>query len=212
MPGLEAPPLPPVQLWIEPVLPGGVCAVGGYSAGCATAAELARQLQERGVRVTQVVLVDGLPAHHAAGSFDDIEMLAGWATQFGLPPVEVGELRPLGRVGAITWIFARLPAAARDRLMTPDLLDRMLHAAERSLARAEAWTPRPLDVPAVLLRSLERGDAGSDDGWSAHLGVPVAVIPVAGEHTELMKPPHAQAVAAIIARLLEDHKPTDPQP
>jgi len=187
---------------VLPLLPGKRCAVGGYSAGCHTAVELARQLRPFGVDVQQVILLDGLPRPVEALAFDVIAVLVEWAAVMGCTDLSIDLLRGLSRPMAIDRFFASLPDAMRAQMVTPDVLNRMLNAAERSAARAQVFVPSPLDLPVTFFRSNDSSSNDTVADWERYLGTAVAVRSFDCGHNNLMTLPYVEAVAAAIAEVL----------
>ncbi len=187
---------------VLPLLPGKRCAVGGYSAGCHTAVELARQLRRFGVDVQQVILLDGLPRPVEALPFDEIAVLVEWAAGMGCTDLSIDLLRGLSRPMAIDRFFAALPDAMRAQMVTPDVLNRMLNAAERSAARAQVFVPSPLDLPVTFFRSNDSSSNDTVADWERYLGTAVAVRSFDCGHNNLMTLPYVEAVAAAIAEVL----------
>ena len=187
---------------LVPMLRSGACSVGGFSAGCAEATELARQLQARGVPVRHLFLVDGLPRLLGDQPFDVFDILAGWGQHLGLAEAEAQALRALGRAAAIDHVFTALSPELKRCMVAPATLDHMLIAEAQSHRRATAYVPQALELPATLVRSAQSTLEPVDYDWSRYLEREVEVVTVPGSHAQLMSSPHVEAVAAVIAERL----------
>lgn len=174
--------------------------VGGYSLGSTLALETARQLVEAGRRVECVLLIGGTLSRGDRTPQDSRELLGELALQLGIPADQQEQLRALGFEGVIKLFARQTRALAPDA--PEDLEPRMLAAAQHNLQRSVHWTPRPVDVPVVLLRSALH-ESASDGGWRALARGDFEVVDVDGDHASMVRAPHAASLARHIERVLD---------
>jgi thioesterase domain-containing protein len=175
--------------------PDGPYLVGGWSFGGTVAFELAHQLLAAGAQVTALLLIDGAvpgpfpepdPVEVAAAFVADLAAATGQPVPAETPPAaDPAELAGfLRRHGLFPPGVPAGVAAAR-------------FAVFRANMRAHrAYRPRPLRVPAVLIRG-----AGSDEpfaGWRRLLDPPPREMVVPGDHYSMWSPEHLRSLARAI--------------
>lgn len=182
------------------VAPTGPVLLAGHSWGGIVAAELARQLTDRGRHVAMVALLDVLDPRYP--HFDDpvdapgpTEAPAGeaGATPGRWPRTSrlVGRCRQLGvvvRSGA-----AALSGAPR----TPAKIDLF---ARHSMILARRHRFRPWGGRATVVMGDDRRDNRVFLQWDGILEGEVCVVSVPGGHESLLRDPHARALASALDR------------
>ncbi|MEL6184101.1 MAG: amino acid adenylation domain-containing protein, partial [Myxococcota bacterium] len=162
---------------IEAHHPGGPIFLGGLSFGGLLAFEAARQLQQQGWQVGQVILLDTLPSRFLRQS------RVQSAIRRLLPP----------RSPSVTRILQSFRPA---REFGPGDRPAYRAAAERYDAR-----PSTLRGPATLIRAKDSfADlrAPADLGWGARVAGPLRLETVPGGHLSMLQDPHVERVAELV--------------
>jgi len=161
---------------LQRLQPHGPYRLAGWSMGGVLAFEMARHLRQNGETVGLLCLIDSyLPAEIAR--FESA--LAG---EDGDPVERAFRRDVLGDAGTL------LPG--------DEVRSHPLFATFRAQNEAlMAYVPAPLEVPLTLLRA-GGGDAAAPTGWHPLAAAGLTVLPVAGEHDTLLRPPHVDLCAA----------------
>ncbi|MFL5347180.1 MAG: amino acid adenylation domain-containing protein [Hyalangium sp.] len=163
--------------------PQGPFQLGGHSSGGAVAYEMARQLVQRGLEVSSVVLMDTPPLPLSQLQVNHPEDLLRLVDPFR-------ERAPAAWEG-----FAS--AVAKDSPFRELLL---VHA--HALA---AYAPKRSQLPLVYLRARERNemlDRHAERWWMDHTDGGFSMHGVPGNHFTMMEPAHVAAVARLIRQNL----------
>ncbi|KFE71961.1 hybrid non-ribosomal peptide synthetase/type I polyketide synthase [Hyalangium minutum] len=172
--------------------PRGPFQLGGHSSGGAVAYEMARQLVQRGLEVSPVLLVDTppLPLSHL---------------QVGQPEDLLKLMAPFRERAPAAWA-GMAKAVAKDSPFR-ELL--MVHA--HALA---AYTPRRSQLPLLYIRAKERNEVlehHAEQWWMDHTDGAFSMHTVPGDHFTLMEFPHIEAVARVVRQhLIGGGERTDP--
>jgi thioesterase domain-containing protein len=185
---------------VRALAPAGPYFFCGYSAGGLIAYEMARQLTAAGERVAGLILLDTrCPVLPARGRADRLRMHAERLLRQG-PRYLVAKIGDRLRKELDD-------RSRRNRVATPDKDTR---AMEAWWGCKERYHMRPYDGRAQLIRvPYDLADEQTDRvldatlGWGAFVRGGVEIIEVPGTHLQLWDPPHVDAVAAALARLLE---------
>jgi amino acid adenylation domain-containing protein len=156
--------------------PRGPFQLGGHSSGGAVAYEMARQLLQRGLEVSPVLLLDTPPLPLNQLKVDRPEQLLRLVDPF--------------RKGSPAAWEGLASAVAKDSPFREFL---MVHA--QALA---AYSPRRSQLPIVYIRARERNEvlgAHAERWWMDHTDGAFSMHNVAGDHFTMMELPHVAAVA-----------------
>ncbi|MBI4861522.1 MAG: alpha/beta fold hydrolase, partial [Candidatus Riflebacteria bacterium] len=193
--------------------------IGGYSAGGVVALEMARMLEQQGLPVARVLLLETLPpalTGHGGPEGDDqlqqlidlarsVEIASGLAV--GLTRELLERERPEDR---LTMVVRRLREL---ELVRPDtgseFLTGMLAVGQAMTLAVRAHEVVPCRAPVVLFRATGESPAPAGDGssdpveiWRLLLDGAVEVEPVPGSHHTVLVPPHVDVLAQrLLARL-----------
>jgi thioesterase domain-containing protein len=183
----------------------GPCHLCGYSFGGLVAFEMARRLWESGEAVGLVGLFDTLPSPRIWPLSAALSLLARQAGRISVRMQEA----PLRSWPAAAWrrlcamagsLMSRgpaLPAFLRD---TPV---RALKVAAGSLVASARYRPGYYAGELTLFTALERDPAQPDPRrvWDGHARA-LRLVALPGAHLTMLSPPHAQAAAAALSKLL----------
>ncbi|HEY3919478.1 MAG TPA: alpha/beta fold hydrolase [Stellaceae bacterium] len=191
---------------IRAVQPRGPYYLAGYSFGGLVAHVVARQLEAAGERVALLAMLDTPNPHTIADEVKYTDSAGLLVSVFFALDLSLEKLRAMG--DERTQLAFVLDAAQRAELVPPN---GTLAEAERyfALCKTNHRMPFPTDRydgPIVLLRGEEGAQRLTDDpalGWS-RLAASVNVIWVPGSHETMLSPPHAPAIAAALAQVLQD--------
>jgi amino acid adenylation domain-containing protein len=194
------------------VQPTGPYLLGGWSMGGLVALEMAHRLRELGEEVALVVLIDS-PAPEKLARPDEAEQvswfmrdIAGTAGKpFSLP---AETLRPLSATQRLA--FA-LKQAHEAEVVAPDVdqsqIQRLLHVFEADTKAMTHWTPRKVDIPALLLKAADDTVARADaTAWRPWVGS-LETRTLAGDHYSLLTPQGVDALAAVLRMSLARAEP-----
>ncbi len=196
---------------IAAVQPAGPYHLGGWSFGGLVALAMARQLEARGERVAELVLLDpttvpaalrGQPADEVAELLLVARDLGGIA---GRPlDLAAGELAAADPSRRLDLVLERAVAAGglpadvdRGRL-------RRLAAIYRQNLRAGlAYRPEPCAAPVTLVRpadaALREEIAAAAGIWEEIAGGGLTVVAAAGDHYSMLRPPQVAALCRKLA-------------
>jgi amino acid adenylation domain-containing protein len=197
---------------VRAVQPTGPYLLGGWSMGGLVALEMARHLRELGQEVALVALIDS-PAPEKLARPDEAERVAWFmrdiAGTAGRPftlPAEA--LRPLGAEQRLAFALEKAHEAgvvARDVDLSQ--LQRLLRVFEADTKAMDQWTPRQVDVPAVLLKAADdtvaRADTAAWRPWVKSLEART----LAGDHYSLLSPAGVDTLAAVLRMSLTRAEP-----
>lgn len=200
--------------------PHGPYHLGGYSFGGLVMAEVARRLEEDGERVAHLWLVDPPPPTAAgrARSGDRVRELmaehldALFPPAAGSAPLEAPDLPATGDDAGMAGLADRLAAGstAFDRDQVLSSLKRLWSLVDASTAAmaSDRAAPAKLSCPVTLVHAAERSlfvpeGQAADAEWAVALGRPIQVTTFEADHTAVLRPPHAGALAALVVRHLE---------
>ncbi|MEO8429877.1 MAG: amino acid adenylation domain-containing protein [Acidobacteriota bacterium] len=190
---------------IRSVLPGGPFLVGGASFGGAVAFEIARVLQERGEPPALVALFDtSAPGGERESVTDRVKKSASRISFHGrnllLGREWLQYLRKTSRTLARrlrsrVWQAAYRSYRDRSRPLPPALRN----VREAGYLAGKRYVPQPYAGAVTLFRAGVRSwgetGTGADLGWRrlARGGVEVREVP--GDHVDMLRPPHVEALA-----------------
>ncbi|HVG64400.1 MAG TPA: amino acid adenylation domain-containing protein [Hyalangium sp.] len=163
--------------------PQGPFQLGGHSSGGAVAYEMARQLSQRGLEVSLVLILDTPPLPLRQLQIHQPEDLLRLVDPFR-------ERAPTAWEG-----FAS--AVAKDSPFREFI---MVHA--HALA---SYAPRRSQVPLVYIRAREQSDVlerHAERWWMDHTDGEFSMHTVPGDHFTMMEPPYVAAVARLVRRHL----------
>jgi amino acid adenylation domain-containing protein len=194
---------------LRTVQPHGPYQLGGWSLGGVVAFEMARQLRQQGEAVELLALIDptpveterdGLeledPAQVAALFVRDQARLAGedaWMPESGEQEAVLRELLERGhRTGLL------------PREMGLEQLRPLFEVFASNLRALQRYRHAPLDARIVVLRASESEgwERAPDLGYAPLAGQGLEVIDVPGDHYGVLRAPHVQKVAELLARWL----------
>ncbi|RJO78473.1 non-ribosomal peptide synthetase [Nocardia panacis] len=207
------------------VQPEGPYHLGGWSLGGMVAFEMAQQLTSAGHQVARLILIDtmtirpgdGLPVpRHRLHEFFLWELL--WlATGADTAVVEIpAELETDDEV--LDFILATaVDAGVLPPTGSRELVRRLFEVFAGGWRAVNGYRPRAYDGDITLLRAAEplpqvlrpvHNTAGTlhrdpTNGWDAYAAGHLEVIEVPGDHLTLIQSPQVAAVAAQLARLLQ---------
>ena len=182
----------------------------GHSFGALVALEVARQLQDQGVAVAGVIVLDNAAPGAAADAEDEtrdwsrhiatrIERLYG--IDLHLDEHQASDDGPGWLADVLLRSGVLPPEASRDFIL------RYMDLYRANVWAAATYRPAPvrIDVPIHVIRAGEQDEAlgipqaaGADLGWSAWSVRPVAVTRVAGTHITMLRAPNVIALAAAL--------------
>jgi len=196
------------------IQPHGPYLIGGFSGGGITAYEIARQLEEAGEGVAQLIMLDTpLPMRRPLSSRDRLL-------------IQMQEMRSKGVVYPAVWLKSRVLWEVSRRFgNAPVETHSGFHNAEIEAAflkAVAAYQPQPWDGAMTLFRppligkwqvgegrmvSSERAYLLSDNDWRQFVpGMIVQEVP--GDHDSMVLEPNVRVLADRIRRLLETAEAT----
>jgi acyl-coenzyme A synthetase/AMP-(fatty) acid ligase/thioesterase domain-containing protein/acyl carrier protein len=190
---------------IKRVQPGGPYYLGGHSFGGLVAFEIARQLRASGEQVGMLAILDTYPPVKAKkmGKLSN-RVQTHWANIENRPPKEVlGYFarqfkRRLSKLGQTRWL---------QRLYKIKWIEDVLwfdHRRYVESARSE-YAPGIYEGDAVVYRATERPRSVTWDktaAWTDYITGKVEFFDVPGLHTHIVKHPHAEHLARLMAEHL----------
>lgn len=190
---------------LAPLANTGPLSLVGYCFGGVAALELACQLQDAGLAVSQVLLLEAVAPQlegAAPEGFDRVAALLRVAERWDLR-VPSAVLRTQSE----DVVIARIMAAAADTPLVQAYAERTLRAIvdtqEASRAMIATWPPRVPRAPIHLIRAAEASEPSVpwDYGWGA-LQPLASVCSVPGDHFSFIRSPHIQTTLAHLRRLI----------
>ncbi|WP_286191325.1 non-ribosomal peptide synthetase [Comamonas sp. JC664] len=190
------------------VQPAGPYRLGGWSLGGVIAFEMARQLEQQGERVEQLLLIDAYAFDQRPPEPVGAEWMAARFVEFtsqvlGLPLPErtADEALP----GEASQLAQLLEQARRAGALPKGVELEQLHALYRvyasNLRALWRYTPGRYGGRVSLLRASQtRVPTGADGGWAALAEGGVEVAEAAGDHHSVLKAPAVDVVVAMLKR------------
>ncbi|HVR99237.1 MAG TPA: amino acid adenylation domain-containing protein, partial [Thermoanaerobaculia bacterium] len=161
---------------VREVQPQGPYTLGGWSMGGVVAFEMARQLEQQGEAVDQVVLIDSQAPGQVEGTVPD------------------GEL-----AGLFAYDVARVFGI--DELdLPPEEMERRFALFQTNFRALERYAGGPCAAPGVLFRTA--GNA-SGPGWKRFFQQSIEIYELPGDHYTLLQLPHVQRLAALLGDIIE---------
>ncbi|MBZ4423289.1 non-ribosomal peptide synthetase, partial [Myxococcus sp. RHSTA-1-4] len=192
---------------LRTVQPSGPYRLGGWSLGGVVAFEMARQLEQRGERVEQLVLIDAYAFDQRPPEGAGESWLAARFVEFTARLVElpVPELREEDVPGGDT-LLERLLEAGRSagvlaRGVGLEQLRTLYRVFESNLRALWRYQPGAYGGRVTLVRASEtQVPTGPDGGWAGLAAGGVEVHEIPGDHHSLL---HAPAVETLARKLQE---------
>ncbi|MFY0562651.1 amino acid adenylation domain-containing protein [Archangium lansingense] len=172
------------------VRPEGPILLAGWSLGGVLAFEMARQLEARGREVALLLALDAVP-----DSVSEVSEEWAAAELAGLVSAELG----------VSEDEARAMLAGKGQADEP--LQHVLEELRRNLGALRRYRPGPYLGRMLLLEASEREaslEPALSDTWKAVVLGGVEHHQVAGDHYQLVREPHVDAVAEHFRRALEN--------
>ena len=188
---------------LREIQPHGPYLLGGWSLGGVLAFELAHQLEAAGERVARLALFDS-PA--SGQSVADEHLVRAFASYLGAREGHVFPAADVDLPHVLAWAKAKhlLPEAA-ELAQIESLFASYVHGLRAGVARVAGYEPRPTNVPVAYFRATASlpAYAQSTEAWRA-LAARCDVIDAPGDHYTMFLPPHVNALADELARMLGD--------
>nr|WP_244224482.1 non-ribosomal peptide synthetase [Corallococcus sicarius] len=165
--------------------PSGPYRLGGWSLGGVVAFEMARQLEQQGEQVEQLVLIDAYAFDQRPSEDVGAEWIAARFVEFtarllGLPVPELATLDRLLEMGRSTGV---LPQG-----FGPEQLQALYRVYESNLRALWRYTPGRYAGRVTLLRASEtQVPTGPDGGWDALADGGVEVHEIPGDHHSILR-------------------------
>lgn len=171
--------------------------LAGWSFGGLVAFEIARQLAESGQSPASVVLIDTpLPTARLAENDRDL-VVAAAALQ-----VERRRLAPEGGMPGLEAVLAAT-TQSRNAGLSAEAANRIAALVRHSLALRGSYRPRSLRAGLTVIRaSAEPVALPEDYDWAKHAQSGVTRFDIEATHEAIVRPPHAESVAAILQRAM----------
>jgi acyl-coenzyme A synthetase/AMP-(fatty) acid ligase/thioesterase domain-containing protein len=187
-------------------LDGDPIRLAGYSSGGIVAWETARRLQQRGLRLELLAMIDTLQRHFPKGRADPRWWRFLKSVQAAPKEAHLLMLQSTIRTLIRASCFETLHMINRRASLLPSKAALALRWHLTEQLRIEAlsgWKPKPLDVPTFLFRSADAWIEMPDYGWS-ELCPSIRVIPVGGSHFSVLEPPHLESLSRQFIEALEE--------
>ncbi|MCP5006745.1 MAG: hypothetical protein GY941_22790, partial [Planctomycetes bacterium] len=197
---------------VKALHPHGPYQLAGWSSGGLVAFEMARQLQEQGKPVSLLALLDtAVPSttqeHH--GPEDDVQLLVDLFTEgeisISLDHLKKKELTPDEQLAYV------VEQAKHVDFIPPDVdltqAQRFMQVYKNNAKAGTYYHPHSYRGKIILFRATERDEDISlepDFGWGDHATGGVEIIPVPGNHKDMVKPPHVPILAEKLKLYLKD--------
>jgi thioesterase domain-containing protein/aryl carrier-like protein len=180
----------------------------GYCFGGFAALEIARALEEAGVPITSVILLESdppqqshLPKDLEGPRFDRIAALLRIAALWGLP-VDAARLRTLTEDQVIAHLVSVMPDADIASAYEEATLRAIVDTQQASHGMIDAWQIRGPAAPLHLLRAEEDPDGLPPDyGWSSYAKL-ASLTTVPGDHHGFIRPPYLAGTATALLQIL----------
>jgi thioesterase domain-containing protein len=154
----------------------------GYSSGASIAVDLAQYLAERGVEVTRLFLVDGIPCHRPAlhPRLRKTYSRFMWRVPKSLTPLRAPNTRPYD-----------LSGYQHEQLA-------LAHATIRALFR---HTPARYRGRTTIVRTAKSVELAQADSWKRVITGPMDEVVLAGaNHSNVWDPPHVDGIVDALRR------------
>jgi len=170
----------------------------GYSMGGTIAYEVARQLRARGAEIGMLAMVD--TATTVDGEYDPVDYVIPLVMEYGLKltadAASILELDMPARIDALLGL-------AKDAGSIPasygaDQLRRMIESYGVNSRALQDYGIEDSAEHIVMFRSDDPGDPSN--GWSAYVEE-VTVIPIPGDHFDMMEPAGARLIADAVTAI-----------
>ncbi len=190
---------------LREVQPAGPYLIGGWSMGGIVAYEMAQQLRPQ---ETRLILIDASAPSGRRRMPDELQLLAGFAHDLGVSLEQetftAQELRALPPQERPEWIFRKAREAG---LIPPDIapehVQHLIQVFKDNVRAMLAYKPRPYAGPTLLVQARDRTrKAPPRLGWKSLLTGAVKVEALPGSHFTLVREPHVQALAELVASWL----------
>ena len=199
------------------VQPQGPYLLGGWSFGGVIAFEMARRLRAGGEEVALLALFDSRPPELATGGaaspvaepadFDalleaeEAELIVGMLGRS--LPLTIQELRPLGTDERLALVIER----AREQSLLPPGFGlaeaRRYLAINRDNRRAgHLYRALPAPLRAALFLAQDGSNVADPDAWSRLASLGVEILPVPGNHANLVARPYVESLAQAVAEAI----------
>ncbi|MCP5050317.1 MAG: hypothetical protein GY940_24330, partial [bacterium] len=181
--------------------PQGPYQLAGWSFGGVVAFEIACRLQARGESVALLALFDAAvpstgESHPEPG--DDAEFLAALLAQEEIS-LSLEHLRRLTPDERLTYVIEQ---GKQDGFFPPDVepvqVQRLLKVFKTNVQAAQSYQPGSYRGRITYFQAVERpGDIPLEPGqdWEDYAVEGVEIIPVPGNHHNMVKPPHVRVLA-----------------
>lgn len=186
-----------LQAGLAPAAYRGPLVLVGYCFGGVAALELACQLQQAGISVEQVILLEAVAPHlegHQRESFDRVAALLRVAERWDLR-LPTASLRTQSEEQVTAQIMAAASRADSPlaKAYTARTLRAIVDTQEACRDMLPDWAPRLPSAPVQLIRAADQIDPAIpwDYGWSA-LGTLTGVCSVPGDHFGFIRSPHIE--------------------
>jgi amino acid adenylation domain-containing protein len=196
---------------IQTVQVEGPYLLGGWSIGGVIALEMAQQLQAQGQSVALLALLDShAPQDDRERKPDDVELLASFALDLGLPlhdlKLDHERLKALGADERLAWVLEQVHKA---RLLPEDIglaqTRRIFQVFKHNVRAVRQYEPRPYPGAVALFKAREwryENEVAADLGWSALVDGGVNVHEVPGNHYTLVREPNVASLAEQLGHYL----------
>nr|WP_275900411.1 non-ribosomal peptide synthetase [Pyxidicoccus trucidator] len=184
------------------VQPSGPYRLGGWSLGGQVAFEMARQLEQQGERVEQLVLIDSYafdqrPPEGVGESWVSARFVEFTARLLGLPlPEQEAESLPCGDALLYRLLDAGRSAGVLARGVGIEQLRTLYRVFESNLRALLRYEPGTYGGRVTLVRASEtRVPTGEDGGWASLAAGGVEVYELSGDHHSILRAPAVEALA-----------------
>ena len=183
------------------VQPEGPVHLAGWSFGGVVAFEMARQLEALGRPVGVLIAIDSMPDDGAElpEGWEALELAEVVGTELGLP---VEECHALLSEGGLARLAQRGAEVTGGR---PEDVRLLLEELRRNLGALRHYRPRPSLGRMVLVEATERAHPlpqPLESLWRPLVAGGLEHHRLPGDHSQLVREPHVEAVAELIQRVL----------
>nr|WP_079083494.1 non-ribosomal peptide synthetase [Streptomyces antibioticus] len=191
---------------IEKVQPLGPRVLAGWSFGGLVALEMAAQSERAGRPVDALILLDA-PTPGRSGPDDDEDVLSRLGTEVGLPTDEVESLDDDELIAALvrqSHRVGKLPERVESTAVR-----RMVAVARANIAASGRYRPEAVVTADIYLMTVSEShptlnSPDVDPGvWKTFTHGEIHQVPVPGNHHDMVHPPHAGELAALVAKITE---------
>nr|WP_279637144.1 non-ribosomal peptide synthetase [Corallococcus praedator] len=188
---------------LRAIQPAGPYRLGGWSLGGVVAFEMARQLEQQGEQVEQLLLIDAYAFDQRPSEAVGADWIAARFVEFtaqllGLP---VPELMAGGEPTSEAVLLDRLLELGRSTGVLPqglgsEQLHTLYRVYESNLRALWKYTPGRYGGRVTLLRASEtQVPTGADGGWAALATGGVEVHEIPGDHHSILRTPALDVLA-----------------